>query len=59
MDPVACLATNPNRKEALNAMREWVKKGGYVPTWDEFHNYPSVTKSQFRRWCKMGLCNSW
>ncbi len=57
MDCVAALAYNPNRKEALSAVREWAKKSGYLPTWDQFHGTP-VTKRQFRRWCKMGLCLS-
>lgn len=58
MDPVACLANNPNRKEAIATMREWARKGGYLPTWDAFYTYPSVTKKTFRRWCKLGLCLS-
>lgn len=55
MDPVACLASNPNRREALATMRAWAAKGGYLPTWDMFHG-TAVTKRQFRRWCALGLC---
>jgi len=55
MDPATTLAFNPNRREAVAVVREWARKGGYLPTWDQFHG-THVTKRTFRRWCAMGLC---